>query len=234
VKLSEFAIGEELYREIQESVIIDTSGWTVERVRRVAARLQAGDLAAERLSPKVIWIEEPTAFTAPGRYVYFSRELLQRLTEEATALVFAHELAHHRLGHVSRGGPRLPLLRELPGAAVLALLRRAGSRLLFSPENELAADRWGLARCRAAGYDPRRCLELFKVLERRALDLGADPSVFGPESAEEMAEREAPAAPKTAWARLLRLGERTGRWVWERKYGYKTLRERHDALQATL
>src|SRR5262249_29523969 len=160
--------------------VIDEGGWAVELARRVADRVQASDPIETRLVPVVTWLQDATPFTAPGRYVYFSREFLQMaMPEDAVALTFAHELAHHHLGHVGRYGAASAWLRRTPGA--VATLLQIGDRLLFSAENESAADRWGFERCLAVGYDGRRCIELFRALEKYALDHGDIDVVFGPD-----------------------------------------------------
>jgi hypothetical protein len=153
---------------LDETTILDHDGWAYDLTQRVAQRLQAGDPADRRLEPVVTWIERATAFTLPGRYVYFSRSLLQcGLSEEAVAFVFAHELAHHRLGHLKEW------LKEVPGAWIVGILARAAHSVVASPEKEAAADRWALERCVDVGYDRERCLEVFTALEKIALDAGA-------------------------------------------------------------
>jgi Peptidase family M48 len=234
MKLSDFSLGESIYNEIQEAVIVDSQGWAVEQVQRVASKIQAKDPVGDRLVPKVIWISEPTAFTLPGRYLYFSRELLQLLNEEATAFVFAHEIAHHRLGHVYSSGMGAPWLKKLPGGSMLGLLTHLGERLLFSAEYEMAADRWAFDRCQAVGYDLSRCLELFRVLEKKSLDLGAEIGVFGPDDPEQMYENEQPTKAQSGLQNLVRLANKTKNWFWERRYGYKTIRERREVLEKLL
>jgi predicted Zn-dependent protease len=206
--------GEALYAFLAEHVVIDHDGWAFERVHRVANRLQKDVAPEERLEPVVTWIEELPAFTAPGRYVYFSRHFLQRgLSEEATAFVFAHEFAHQRLGHLRAW------LSEVPGAWVAGAFAFAAHRVLVSPEKEVEADRWALERCVAAGYDRELCLGAFDAMERVMLDGGCVDGVFGPEDAERLAEGKLDALLADA-----------RRWLWQRRTGYPSLRERRAAL----
>jgi predicted Zn-dependent protease len=73
----------------------------VEKVTRVAQRLQADVEEEKRLRVEVPWIEAFTAFTVPGRYIYVSRRLLELCrSDESVAFLIAHEVAHHRLGHL--------------------------------------------------------------------------------------------------------------------------------------
>src|SRR5262249_22070012 len=150
------AIGEELRRFVGAETEIEERGWAADLARTVADRVQRADRADQRKTPVVFWSGERTAFAAPGRYVYLSRRLLEEsLPEDAVAFVFAHELAHHRLGHVRRVLPALRAVRHLPGASVASLLAQVAIRLATSPEMERAADAWAIERCLDVGYDGR-------------------------------------------------------------------------------
>ena len=70
--------GDWVFAQISEQVTTDADGWAFDLIHRVAARLQALDPEAARLVPVVTWHEKMTAFVVPGRYVYFSRTLLQQ------------------------------------------------------------------------------------------------------------------------------------------------------------
>lgn len=210
---------------LNETTVVDRDGWAYDLTHRVAQRLQAGDPEGGRLTPEVVWIERATAFTLPGRYVYFSRALLQRgLSEEAVAFVFAHELAHHRLGHLTLW------LSEVPGAWILAFLVRATHSIVASPEKEAAADRWALERCVEVGYDRERCLTVFSALEKIALDAGAVDVVFGPEDPEELAGERLRDPTGAATTKLDGLLAEARHWLWQRRVGYPSLRERRAAL----
>jgi glycosyltransferase involved in cell wall biosynthesis len=98
---------------MHKEIYFEQEAWAVERVGRVNDRLQSGRLPANRLIVEIPWLEEVTAFTAPGRYIYFSRRLYERCyTDEQVAFVIAHELAHHDLGHVNLFAGWAPNLRE--------------------------------------------------------------------------------------------------------------------------
>jgi predicted Zn-dependent protease len=218
--------GDTFHDLLKGYVVFDDSGWAHEIVHRVGGRLQADVAAGERLEPEVVWLEEVTAFTLPGRHVYFTRGLLQRgLSEDAVAFVFAHELAHHRLGHV-RGW-----FADVPGAWLLGVLVRAAHFAFVSPEKEADADRWALERCVAAGYDRRRCLELFTALERAALDGGNVDGVFGGEDPEQLAEERLRQLDGEEPAKLAAFLDEARRWAWKRGNGYASLRERRAALE---
>src|SRR5207253_1663864 len=115
-------------------------------------------------------------------YIYVLRELLQRCaSDDPVAFVLAHEMAHHDLGHLDPFAGRAAFLRRIPAGADVALLLRAAQWLLISPEAESAADAYAVDLCLRAGFDGRRCLELFDILEAAALDYRDIDIVFGPE-----------------------------------------------------
>ena len=96
------SFGEWLHRKMLEAVTFEDAPWAIDRVRRVEARLQTDRPESNRLKVEIPWLDEVTAFTAPGRYIYFSRRLYEVCaTDEQVAFVVGHEMAHHDLGHVA-------------------------------------------------------------------------------------------------------------------------------------
>jgi predicted Zn-dependent protease len=173
--------GNWLRGEIAKNVFIEQNGFMPDRVRRVAARLQHDRPAGERLTVEVPWLRIFTAFTAPGRYIYFSRRVLERCPDDETAaFVIAHEIAHHDLGHLNifRGFFARHALRMQPAALTVAFFHTLKKRV-YSPAWEGEADRRAIELCVAAGYDGRRCLHLFKILEDYLLDFGDFTGVYG-------------------------------------------------------
>lgn len=207
-------IGEELHTRLMDAFGLETEAWAKERVQRTMARLNQVRIACvepgacpHTLTAEILWLQEATAFTLPGRYLYLSRRLMERAaTDEPVAFVLAHELAHHDLGHVRLLRPALERLGKTVGTAVGSLLRHA-ERLLYSPEQERAADAYALDLCLAAGYLPKPCLTLFEILEAESLDLGDVAGVFGLDTPSKL---------------------------WEKLRGYPSLRDRHQALLTRL
>ena len=208
-------LGQMLHDAIHESCVVETTGWAPEQAARVGDRIQSDVEKAVRLHVEVPWLEEFTAFTAPGRYIYISRRLLEVCrTDETVAFVIAHEVAHHRLGHMEifpewlgeLTGTQIPLL-------ITALYRSIEARL-YGPEREVAADRMGIDLCVKAGYEPHKCLELFDVLEKFALDIRDHDMVFGPQDSDDELRPDAP------------LSTRLRIWLWQRTRGYLPLRDR--------
>lgn len=216
----DLALGEWLHTELMENFGVETEAWAIDRVRRVERQLQVYRAPRSRMTAEVLWLAEPNAFTAPGRYVYITRELLQRAaSDDPIAFVLAHEMAHHDLGHLDLfRGPR-SALRSIPAGAKIVLLLRAAEWLLIGPEAESAADKYALELCRRAGYDGRRCLEFFDILEAHGLDHRAIDAVFG---SEESLANDVQAVRQ--WASRLQ------EWGRRRFAGYPPIRERKEAL----
>lgn len=177
---------------IERDLVVERDGWAGERVDRVTARLQAEIPAPWRLETLVIWLGTYTAFTGPGRTIYFSRTLLERMPDDdAAAFVIAHELAHHRLGHVPR------LSRSwyfLPLQIVLFRLRRN----IVSAEHERDADLLAIELCVDAGYDPERCIAALELLDQIVLDYGDLDGSLGSEDPDAPQETHDPVRARIA------------------------------------
>lgn len=216
---ADLEFGEWLYREIVTDVHREERGWAPERVERVAARLQADRPPATRLVPIVLWIRRFTAFTAPGRYIYVSRRLLERCRDdESAALLVAHEIAHHDLKHLSAPDWLPSAVRER-GGRLLASIYAGMVHQLHGPERECDADRHALELCIRVGFDPTLCLELFGVLEGYAAEVGDDDMIHGPD-----AESDDDLSPEAPWTTRARI------WLWQRTRGYLPIRDRRAAL----
>lgn len=209
-----------LHRVLTDAYGYEREGWALERIARVESRLQAGVSAGERLKVELLWIPEVTAFTTPGRYVYLSRRLLERVdADEPIAFVVAHELAHHALGHMRTKERGMTRLARVPAGDVMALLALEAAGWLDHPEHERDADEYALRLCAHAGYDLRACIRALTVLETDALDRGDLTGVCGPEPS----QAEIDGAPGIA--------DRVRRWVWERERGYPSLLARKERLR---
>ncbi|WP_394828943.1 M48 family metalloprotease [Pendulispora albinea] len=230
------ALGEELLTWMDEQVVLEKSGWAPELCERVATRLQGADPTSLRKRPVVFWSEQRTAFAVPGRYIYVGRRLLEEaMPEDAVALLFAHELAHHRLGHVKQMLPALRWARQLPIARVASFLAVTAVRLVTSREQEAKADAWALDRCLDVGYDGRACLQLFDVLRTVAENYGDLDMAFGPDDVESAAQRELDKDGRPEWRNALSaLRERATRARWELMRGYPSIRDRRARLEARL
>jgi hypothetical protein len=212
--------GEWVHAQLHRHVTFEREGWAVERVQRIADRLQGGRPILERVYVEVPWLQLRTAFTLPGRYIYFGRGLLEYCPDDETAaFVIAHELAHHDLGHLNLFPHWMGLLVRRWGGQAVMFAMEGVERRLYGPERECEADRRGLELCIAAGYDPTRCLHFFPIYEQLALDVGDTDMVYGPD-----AESDDELSPQATFYTKVRI------WSWQRTRGYLPLRDRHAAL----
>ena len=173
---------------------------------------------------EIPWMEEATAFTAPGRYIYFARRLYELCpTDEEVAFVIAHEIAHHDLGHVALFSGWANAVARLPGATLFALFFHALECRLYGPEKECQADKYGMELCLAGGYSGERCLELLDILEQRALYIGDEDGVYGPD-----AESDDELDENATWTTKAQI------WAWQRRRGYLPIRDRRQMLRKHL
>lgn len=218
------SFGEWLHREMHEAVSFEDAAWAIDRARRVEDRLQAGRALSDRLTVEIPWMEEATAFTGPGHYIYFTRRLYELCpTDEEVAFVIAHEIAHHDLGHVALFCGWANAVARLPGATLFALFFHALECRLYGPEKECQADKHGMELCLAGGYSGERCLELLDILEQRALYIGDEDSVYGPD-----AESDDELDENATWTTKAQI------WAWQRRRGYLPIRDRRQMLRKYL
>lgn len=216
--------GDWLHERLMESFGLETEAWAIERIARVSEALHKVRPHGKPLKVEVLWTQEMTAFTTPGSYLYVSRELLQRTaSDDPAALVIAHEMAHHDLGHLDLFAGRLAALRHVPGGLSAVASLRLLQRLWSSPTNEMEADAYALDLCVAAGYDGAKCLELFDIMEAYAIDHGDLDIVFGPE--------DKVSTPASGLRGLLAKASAS---AWQHTRGYLSIRDRKEALQNRL
>lgn len=212
--------GNWLHDQICEEMHLETEGWALDRIRLISDKLQAGRGELQRLDVLIPWFSEPTAFTAPGNHIYFGRRLFELCaTDEQAAFVIAHEIAHHDLGHVDLFCGVGDSLINLPGARFFAFAFHVLEARVYGPERECDADRCGLDLCLAAGFNGRRCLKLFDILEEIALHAGDEDIVYGPDL-----ESDNELAPDADWKTKAKI------WLWQKQRGYLPIRDRREVL----
>jgi predicted Zn-dependent protease len=168
-------------------------------------------------------VPDPTinAFALPGGFVGVNTGLiLLAQSESELASVLAHEISHVTQHHLARmiSAQRDSMLMSLAGMAVAVLAARAGgssggnvasaavaasqamsmqNQLNFTRANEYEADRIGIQRLVAAGFDPRAMADFMKRLQRATrFSDGKAPSYLRthPLTTDRIAEAEARAA----------------------------------------
>lgn len=121
------------------------------------------------------------AFALPGGQVFITAGLMARLqTEAQLAGVLGHEIGHVVARHGAEHIAKQKLTQGLTGAAVIASYdpddpasrRNAGVAMVigqlvnmrFGRQDELESDRLGVRFMADAGYDPRRMIDVMKIL----------------------------------------------------------------------
>lgn len=212
-------IGDLLYQSLESAYVFEKTGWAAESVKRVENRLQRQRTDENRKEVIVPWMEQCTAFTAPGKYIFFSRALLEMCqSEEVIALIISHEIAHHDLGHLDLFPEWLTQFTGKQAAPFLRMLYLHLQQRAYGPERECDADRKGIDLCIEAGYDPKQCITLFDMLEQYALDMRDLSMVFGPDE------------PNDDFSLQAFLPSDVRTWLFQRSRGYLPIRDRRQAL----
>jgi predicted Zn-dependent protease len=202
-----------------------TRDFSHEGVERAMGALNQARGPLPPMIGEVLWMSAPIAFTLPGHYVYISRSLIEYCASDAAvALVLAHEIGHHDLGHLDRADRWLAteaLVHTPQRFAILVL--EVLSRWLYSRERELAADAYALDLSRKAGFDPKQCLQCLDVLTRYALDHHDFDGVYGSDAEIEL-------DPAQATNSVDRLYIEARLWFARHRRSHPSLYERRRAL----
>jgi len=169
-------VGDAIFHEIERELVVEREGWAADIVARAITRLNAAD-AGPDMEASLIWMSRPLAFTVPGRHVYISRELLS-LPERGVAFVLAHEIGHHRAGHLDVFNRWLDRMPEWFGEDIAWFAHFAHSLVSALPKREIEADRFAFELCRRAGYADDAGIVVMKHLERVQLDYRDIAGVF--------------------------------------------------------
>lgn len=160
---------------VEEHLVVESTGWAAERIARVLDRLQRTVPLEQRFEGLVVWSDTHNAFTGPGKTVYITRRLLEMLPDDdGAAIVIAHEIAHHRLGHVAS---KLPINRWLKLEFVLFVLKQ----VIATKNRERQADLLSIEMCLEAGYDPDKCINACEIIQQVFLDYGDIDGALGRE-----------------------------------------------------
>ena len=192
--------------------------WVGQRLIEVMRRLN--DVRQDRVPLVAHCLRIPgfTAFTVPGRNIYIARQLLERLpSDESTAFVLGHEVAHHDLGHLELFHSWLDVLPKGNVGLVLASVVWKVAHRLYGPERECRADEYAIELCLDAGFGGERCLQAFDILEHESLNRGDFDGVFGPENLIDPTDPD-----------LGSLANQAQRWLWSRTRRYLPLRDRQQ------
>ena len=185
----ERALGEAFMREIRARLTLVDDPLVERYVQSLGYRLVASsdrrDLAFTFF---VVDDESLNAFAAPGGFIGLnSGMILATESESEFASVLAHEIAHVTQRHIVRAidhasRSNLPVLAGILAAVIVGahdveagqataaavIGTRAQSRINFTRQNEMEADRVGIRILADAGFDPRAMAGVFEKLENAA------------------------------------------------------------------
>jgi predicted Zn-dependent protease len=154
-------------------------GQEVEYVQQLLSELQPLMQQARRY-PKIrvslTDLSEPQAYILPGGHLFLSQGMLREAGSEAALVcVLGHELAHLDRGHLLRRAKQMKLAQQQftspDGFSPERMFQSFDTmmqlfRLPFGPQEELEADRDGIAWAYQLGYDPQSIEQLYAKLER--------------------------------------------------------------------
>jgi len=216
---TETNIGEIIYQALSENCIFESEPWAMDRVESIMTKFRENCNLKKDYKVVIPWYNKFYAFTANGSHIFFARKLFQECSKEAmAAFVIAHEIAHHKLGHLDHFPDKfyVSLASELQ-IILLGKYHLIASRL-FGPEQECDADRLAIEMCVLAGYDPFECLEFFDKMEKIALDYNDPGAVFGPSPSDNELHHDASGLTK------FRI------WLYQRRRGYLPIRDRRNVI----
>ena len=182
----EIQMGREADKDVVASIGLYPDQKAQQYVQALGSRLAA---ATER--PNLPWtfrvVDDPAvnAFAIPGGFVYVTRGIMTHLNSEAELVaVLGHEIGHvtarHSVSQISQQqlaqvglavgtvlSPKFAQFGNLAGAGLGMLF------LKFSRTDESQADQLGLKYMLADGYDPRKMVDVFRMLEGVGQQAGA-------------------------------------------------------------
>lgn len=214
-------LGDWLHAEIDRAVLLERNGFFPDQIARVSTRLQADRPIESRFIVEIPWLTLFSGFTGPGRYIYFSRRLLERCpTDETVAFVIAHEIAHHDLDHFGIFRRRFARrAMKLGPGALMVLFFRVLQHHVYSPSWETAADLRALELCVRAGYDGAKCIRVFDVLEEWFLYHRDFDGIYGLDR-----DSDQELSPEADLMTKIRI------WMYLRRRGYLPIQDRRALL----
>ena len=185
----ERALGEAFMREIRARLTLVDDPLVEQYVQSLGYRLVASsDRHDLGFTFFVVEDESLNAFAAPGGFIGVnSGIILATQSESEFASVLAHEIAHVTQRHIVRAidhanRSNLPILAGIlaaiiigaqdaeagQAAAAAVIGTSAQSRINFTRQNEMEADRVGIRFLADAGFDPREMAGVFEKLQTAA------------------------------------------------------------------
>lgn len=181
--------GSDLHDALVAEYGMEHETWATERVARVMAKLNKARRGKPKLLGHVLGLREYAAFTLPGAHLYVSRRLLERCANDAeAAMIFAHEAAHHDLGHLDVFAGWAQKVPKVALGQLVGTVFRMFERRVHSQAHEYAADLHALTLCEKAKFDPKECVQVFDILRMHAIDVGDLDAAYGVDDEVDLAD----------------------------------------------
>lgn len=213
-------LGDLIYQAIDENSVYESCSWATQRINRVMKKLTSVEGIRKIFKVVIPYLGEQTAFTAPGRYIFISRQMFQMCrNDEMAAFIIAHEMAHHSLGHFSSFLNSFKNTTSSYLKLLMLVFYRMIEKRIYGVKMECDADKHAIEHCLRTGYDGEKCLSVFHILEDEALNKGNINMVFGPEELDDVENNQ------QSWSYKFK------KWVYYSKRGYLPLRDRKKMLK---
>jgi predicted Zn-dependent protease len=180
----------EMGREADKEVVASVGLYPDEKLQQYVQTLGAR-VAATTERPALPWtfrvVDDPAvnAFAIPGGFVYVTRGIMTHLNSEAELVaILGHEIGHvtarHSVSQMSKQQlAQVGLIAGMilsPRVAQYGNLAQVAAGLLFmqfSRSDESQADQLSLKYMLNGGYDPRKLVEVFRMIEGVSQQAGA-------------------------------------------------------------
>ena len=172
----EVEIGRKIAQRVEASLKVAADVPVQDRVRAIGDKLVAVCDRQEIIySFTVVEDDDVNAFSLPGGYIFVHTGLIKAMAnDDELAAVLAHEIGHVAARHAIRqyetslGSQLASAATVLGGAGPGVAVALQATRLAYSRQDELGADRLAVKYMPLAGYDPKAILSVLKTLRKES------------------------------------------------------------------